>query len=114
MKFLLSGIAIGTASTFLFLALRLVFQNNVIDIANTTAHNFPQGIDCKTASVTLVQALRNAGYEASVMVGKKDGKGHAWITVDIEPQTGKFIRIGEGYVPEATNAWTDYLNRRAQ
>jgi hypothetical protein len=48
------------------------------------------------------------------MVGKKDGKGHAWITVDIEPQTGKFIRIGEGYVPEATNAWTDYLNRRAE
>ncbi|MFH1188702.1 MAG: hypothetical protein V1652_02535 [bacterium] len=54
--------------------------------------------DCKHFSAELKDKLENIGIESEIVLGE-DGeeKGHAWVGLWIEPQTGDFVFVADNY-----------------
>jgi hypothetical protein len=95
---------------------KMTFPSNQNSLASVLSHiattnEYRLGVyDCKNFSVELKKELIARGVASEVVVGKRNGEGHAWVAIWIEPETGKVITPNENYKAEKDNAYYSYLN----
>ena len=59
-----------------------------------------ENYNCMNFSLDLQRELRKIGIEAKIKRGEYNGRRHAWVSIWIEPQEGRFIKPDENYLEE--------------